>query len=1143
MKAATLLEPRNASLLTGITEAAAPAFAAQLLIDHACPVTVMVVRNFKLIEQWTQDVPFFARLCKGQEEIPYEVQALPELPSTDEDDSRYFELHCDRLTTLTRLNDFREGLPSPRNLVVLATPRGLLHRTPRRSELTDREVRLRTGKPYSFSELIDQLNSRLGYYCEALCETPGQYAVRGGLIDIYPVNGASPYRIDFFGDEIEEIRAYDPTTQRSEASITELTLTAMPSPLLQERESHIFDYLPDKVCWIFYEPSVLAEDAPGLFHYPERMPPSLPTFQDLFEHRDAFPDVWTGMVDIDAGDPMFGDECRKISRPTEPLGNYRSFVLETEFGVDRLEAEQGARIQFLRQLLDWQRDDHALFFVSQNEGQEKRLQEILKEDDALASLRLHALRGEINAGFRWLNDPGGPATLSWPDTESKSGIVVVTDSEIFGRYRLRPLGTRRRRLPVRAQVDQLLDFSELADGDFLVHLQHGICIYRDITRMEVREKSEEVITLEFDDDITLHLPLHESHLLTRYVGLAKVRPKLGRLGTGAWEKTRRAAEQATIDLAAQLLELQARRNLNQGHAFGPDTEWQREFEESFIHRETRDQLTSIEETKSDMELSKPMERLICGDVGFGKTEVVLRAAFKAVLESRQVALLVPTTVLAQQHFNTFRERMADYPVSIEMLSRFRSRAQQAEILRQAKQGTIDITIGTHRLLSRDVQFRDLGLLIIDEEHRFGVRHKERLKRLRENVDVIALSATPIPRTLYLALMGARDLSVIDTPPADRLPITTIVKSYDPKLVKEAIAFEIERGGQVFYLHNRVQTIDAVAWRLQELLPDARVAIGHGQMAEHDLEQIMTRFVAGEFDILVCTTIIESGLDIPNCNTIIIEGADRFGLSQLYQLRGRVGRFNRQAYAYLLLHRHTHLLDTARKRLSAMRQYTQLGAGFKIAMRDLELRGAGNLLGAQQSGHIAGVGFDLYCQLLRQSVSRLKGEQSAIRIRASLRLDFVIIGEQREAYSQEASPLSDFDALKADELSRGKIAQIEAFIPHAYMEETRLRIDFYRRLAMSDSTAVVGEIAESMIDRFGPYPGQVEALLLMTEIRCLAEQSSVLTVESEGDRLKCLRATGKHDDCIKFGNRFPRLTRRAGISRLREIRKFLKRYVL
>jgi transcription-repair coupling factor (superfamily II helicase) len=720
--------------------------------------------------------------------------------------------------------------------------------------------------------------------------------------------------------------------------------------------------------------------------------------------------------------------------------------------------------------------------------------------------------------------------------------VVVTETEIFGRQRARRRPGSGRVIGRRAQVDQLLDFSELAEGDYVVHLQHGVAHYRGVGKIETAEGLKEVISLEFDDNVTLHVPLSESHLVSRYVGLGKAKPQLGRIGSGRWEKTRRAAEMATLDLAAELLQIQARREAQPGFAFPADSAWQQEFEASFPFKETPDQLRAILETKSDMERRRPMDRLICGDVGFGKTEVALRAAFKATQGGRQVALLAPTTVLVQQHVNTFRERMAGYPIVVEMLSRFRSRAEQDKIIEAASVGQVDILIGTHRLLQKDIRFRELGLVIIDEEQRFGVKHKEVFKRMRETVDVLSMSATPIPRTLYLALTGARDLSVIETPPADRHPIQTVVTTYDEKIIVDAVRHEIRRGGQVFYLHNRVATIDLATARLRALLPELEIGVGHGKMGADDLERVMTDFVAGRYQVLVCTTIIESGLDIQNCNTIVIEGADRFGLAQLYQLRGRVGRGRNQAYAYLLLHNHVRVLDAARHRLAALRQHTQPGAGFRIAMRDLELRGSGNLLGSEQSGHIAGVGFELYCQLLRQSVARLKGDKNAAAVRAAVKLDFVFIGEASTGQtSGDPGRLEDgYTAIKDAEDAEGAppLRPIQARLPSAYISETRLRIDLYRRLALANSLPELRQVATDLRDRFGKFGEEVRALLLVTEIRVRAEQKGLLSVESEANRLKCLRNSGRRDDWIMYGARFPRLTATSPLLRLREVIVFL-----
>jgi transcription-repair coupling factor (superfamily II helicase) len=821
---------------------------------------------------------------------------------------------------------------------------------------------------------------------------------------------------------------------------------------------------------------------------------------------------------------------------TVSLAHHRSYPHVGLLAHDRLVAEEDARRAFLALLAEWQAGGYRIDLVVSKPAEEQRIRELLAEDPALKRLRLRYLAGGCNEGFRVTSGPAAaPPPAGSGARAQPQGLVVVTETEVFGRRRQRRAASRRV-VATPSAVDQLLDFSELVEGDFVVHLQHGIALYRGLTKLETADGVREVISLEFDDRVTLHVPLQESHLVSRYVGLTKTRPQLGRVGSGRWEKARQAAERATLDLAAELLEIQARREAQPGHAFAADTPWQHEFEAAFPFRETPDQAKAIASVKADLERPRPMDRLLCGDVGFGKTEVAIRAAFKAVMGGRQVAVLVPTTVLAQQHLNTFRERMAGYPVAVEMLSRFRSRREQDEILAALAAGRIDVLIGTHRLLQEDVRFRELGLVVVDEEQRFGVKHKEAFKRWRAHVDMLSMSATPIPRTLYLALTGARDLSTIETPPANRLPIQTIVRHYDEKLVVEAIRHELRRGGQVFYLHNRVLSIDLVAARLRELLPGATVGVGHGKMGAEGLERTMTDFVAGRYQVLVCTTIIESGLDIPNCNTLIIEGADRFGLSQLYQLRGRVGRFKHQAYAYLLLHRHARLLDLARQRLSAIRQHNQLGAGFRIAMRDLELRGAGNLLGAEQSGHIVGVGFELYCQLLRQSVARLKGEKQAAVIRASVKLDFVFVGEGGEP--ARAGATDSFTALKQAERVAGEIEKIQARLPSAYLAETRLRIDFYRRLALAGQPSQVKEIEAELRDRFGKFGEEVRALLLVTEIRVRAEQKGLLSVETEGNRLKCLRHSGRRDDFIQLGSRFPRLTAPTPLARLREIITFV-----
>ncbi len=1117
------------SKLTGVCPPARGAVLAELLRRHPAPVWLIVAEDLKTAEHLAEDTAFFHQA--GGNPRPLHPLVLPESMADSRDMREAFAASSDRLTVLSRLRATRALGAAPDTLLVVTTPAALLQPVPALEEFSTRELTLRRGQAQPFTGLLEQLR-QLDYDSEAVCEAPGHYAIRGGIIDVYPVTANQPYRLDFFGDVLEEIREFDPVTQRSGAGVEQITLSASPRVKLAASATGLADYLSTATQLAFVEPAALDEEFSAFTREgADGLAPLLARCAALH-----------GVGDLDEASALFESGTEEATWNTESLSHHRSYPEDALVAQERLQVEEEARQRFLRQVAAWRREGYAVDVVAAKEGETQRIQEILAEDSALKVIRPRFLRGTLNEGFRITFGAGQPA-LAWPTLPAgAAGLVVVTETEIFGRQRARRPVLNPRALAQRAQIDQLLDFSELVEGDFVVHLQHGIALYRGLTKLDTAQGLREVISLEFDDHVTLHVPLQESHLISRYVGLSKTRPQLGRIGSGRWEKARQAAERATIDLAAELLRIHAAREAQPGHAFAADTTWQKEFEASFPFTETRDQLRAIQEAKADMERTRPMDRLICGDVGFGKTEVAIRAAFKAVQGGRQVAVLVPTTVLAQQHLNTFRERMAGYPVAVEMLSRFRTRAEQARILTAAAAGHVDILIGTHRLLQADVRFRDLGLVVIDEEQRFGVKHKERFKAMRATVDVLSMSATPIPRTLYMALTGARDLSVIETAPTNRHPIQTIVKTYDEKSVVDAVHHEIRRGGQVFYLHNRVQTIELVAARLREMLPTLTVGVGHGQMEAAELERVMTEFVAGRYQVLVCTTIIESGLDIPNCNTIIIEGADRFGLSQLYQLRGRVGRFKHQAYAYLLLHRHTRLLDVARQRLTAMRQHNQLGAGFRIAMRDLELRGAGNLLGAEQSGHIVGVGFELYCQLLRQSVARLKGEKTAAAIRANVKLDFVFVGEGsgRSSNPTRGRHEDGYTALKdaEDEANGAEIPMIQARIPLNYVGETRLRIDFYRKLALADTLGVLKQIESDLRDRFGKFGDEVKALLLVTEIRIRAEQKGIGSVETESSRLKCLRTSGRRDDWVQVGTRFPRLTAPRPLLRLREIASFL-----
>jgi transcription-repair coupling factor (superfamily II helicase) len=1145
--------------LTGICPPARGAVLAELLCTHPSPVWLVVAGDLRTAETLAEDIAFFHSAAGGKP--PPETLVFPESLSDSRDMREAFAASSDRLTVLSKLRAYRSlsTLNAQHStLVILTTPAALLQSVPALEAFATHELTLTRGQHQPFQALLEKLHE-LDYDSEAVCEAPGHYAIRGGIIDVYPVTATQPYRLDFFGDEIESIKAFDPVTQRSGEAVESIALAASPRVKLDPAKTGLADYLTPLAHLAFIEPASLDE----AFNLIARE--GGPSPAPLLEKCAAV----FGVGDLDESSALFDRADTEQTWDTESLVHNRNYPGDALVAQERLQVEEDARRRFLHQVSTWQRTGYGVMFVVSKDGEEQRVREILADDPELKKLSPRFLRGTLNEGFRvtfreshhsilsenqlWggcphppnrrrRGEPPSPRLRSpgdTPPTNKCIGLIVVTETEVFGRQRQRRPLLQRRASAQRAQVDQLLDFSELVEGDFVVHLQHGIALFRGLKQLDTATGVREVISLEFDNQVTLHVPLQESHLLSRYVGLSKTRPQLGRIGSGRWEKTRALAERATLDLAAELLRIHATREAQPGHAFTPDNDWQKEFEASFPFVETPDQLRAINETKADMERVRPMDRLICGDVGFGKTEVAIRAAFKSVQGGRQVAILVPTTVLAQQHLNTFRERMAGYPVAVEMVSRFRSPREQKKILEATAAGQVDILIGTHRLLQRDVKFHNLGLVVIDEEQRFGVKHKEVFKQWRAHVDMLSMSATPIPRTLYLALTGARDMSVIETPPTNRLPIQTIVKTYDEALVVEAIRYEIRRGGQVFYLHNRVRSIELVAARLGQLLPELKIGVGHGRMKEDELERMMTDFVAEKYQVLVCTTIIESGLDIPNCNTLIIEGADRFGLAQLYQLRGRVGRFKHQAYAYLLLHRHTRLLDIARERLSTLRAHNQLGAGFRIAMRDLELRGAGNLLGAEQSGHIVGVGFELYCQLLRQSVARLKGESQAAAVRANVKLDFVFIGEAAPGAATRGRHEDGYTALKDAEVAAGdNVAKIQARLPASYIAETRLRIDFYRRLALAETSAQLKQIEGDLRDRFGKFGDEVRALLLVTEIRVRAEQKGLITDTTEGSRLKCLRGSGRRDDLVMVGTRFPRLTAPGPLLRLREVISFL-----
>jgi transcription-repair coupling factor (superfamily II helicase) len=771
-----------------------------------------------------------------------------------------------------------------------------------------------------------------------------------------------------------------------------------------------------------------------------------------------------------------------------PLGTFEAgdFVLE-----------ESRRETFFRQLNEWQRDGWDIAMVFGNKGEEDRFTELAGKD-LVRDLGLTPIRGELLAGF----------------TVPISKLAVLSSSELFGRYRT-PGGPRRSLLEKARAARARATVDEMEVGDLVVHYEYGIGRFKGIQQ---GDEGDELV-LQYRDGALLGVPLEQAHLVGKYVGLGGKTPELNKLGGAAWKTARKAAEKSIMDYAAQLLRVQAERQGEVGFAHPPDSRWMWEFERSFHYTETTDQRRAIDETKLDLESPRPMDRLICGDVGFGKTEVAIRGAFKAITSGKQVAILVPTTVLAEQHWRTFRERMSDYPIRIDLLNRFRTAAEVRETLAGLADGSVDLVIGTHRLVSGDVTFKDLGLVVVDEEQRFGVAHKEKFKQLFRQVDVLTLSATPIPRTLYMALMGARDMSTIDTPPPNRVPVSTTVCAYDERIIRDAIRREMKRGGQTFFLHNRVKTIDMMAAKIRELVPEAKVLIGHGQMDKDDLEVVMHAFVKGEADVLLATTIIETGIDIPNANTILIDRADRFGLADLYQLRGRVGRAGEKAYAILLLPRDMMTVGDARKRINAIKEYTALGSGFKIAMKDLEIRGAGNLLGTKQSGHISQIGFELYCQLLRQSVDRLKGRKDTPRGETSFKADFIVFSET--AYAREDPKLV-----------------LPAFLPAAWLEETKVRITAYREISEAGTEKALNALEISWRDRFGRIPDAAARLIEITRIKSLAAAEGIASVEISGQRLMLHR---NGDYILLEGRRFPRLQSASPQGKLTEATTLLKNF--
>ena len=944
---------------------------------------------------------------------------------------------------------------------------------------------------------------RFGYQPVSVVEEPGTFSLRGGIVDVFPPNLEQPVRIEYFGDEIDSLRTFDPATQRSganvesvmvmpasealmgqgpraAAAVRQLAWGGLPAATVQrfQRDLERLDAGEAFRGMEFYLPYLYPQPASLLDYLDER---ALLVMDDLLAVQTEAQALVAQAADLSAKQAMDGELPAEWLPPYfewSDLAGRLARIAGLSLGYDVApEALALGEESFQPGLRYGGRMSQAL----------DDIQRLLKAGGRAVIVsrqtpRLRELLSDLHAQVRPVEEivqtpaPGSLTLVQGSLVEGWSlpgeQMSILTDAELYGWRRTQPRRQRRART-----VSPEAFFSDLSEGEYVVHMDHGIGIYRGMVRKMAGDVEREYLELEYEGGDRLFVPVQQVDLLSRYMGAEGHEVTLQRLGTADWAQIKARTRKAVEALARDTLELYAAREVVPGHAFARDTQWQVELEASFPYEETQDQMRALAEVKSDMERAKPMDRLICGDVGYGKTEVALRAAFKAVMDGRQVAVLVPTTVLAQQHFYTFEERMRAFPVRVDMLSRFRTREEQKAILEDLQEGKVDIIIGTHRLIQKDVKFKNLGLVIIDEEQRFGVGHKERLKQLRREVDVLTMTATPIPRTLHMALTGVRDMSTINTPPEDRLPVRTQVLEYDDGMIRQAILRELDRGGQVFFVHNRVQGIYQIAHHLQQLVPEASFVVGHGQMDEGDLARVMLDFSAGRYDVLVCTTIIESGLDIPNVNTIIINRADRFGLAQLYQLRGRVGRSSTRAYAYLLYNKHQQLTPVAQKRLETLLEASDLGAGFQIAMRDLEIRGAGEMLGPEQHGHIAAVGFDLYCRMLGQAVQRLKAEMSG----------------------GAAAPAN----LPAAEGGPSVDLPLSAHLPDSYVTDQGLRLRLYRRLADLRQPEEIDTLAQELEDRFGPPPAPVQNLLYLLRLKALAAQAGVSAVASE-DRLVVLR---------------------------------------
>ncbi len=992
------LRAGHAATLDGVRGSSCALVTASLA-EH-CPASLVVVCPHPAdIDEFVDEMTLFT--SRRVEKFPAWETLPSEVVVRD-------EIYGDRMRLLKRLVGGSPDTAAPSRELIVTSIQSLLQPVAPAQRLAERTRNIAVGRTIDAAELSRWLVQH-GFENTGAVELPGEFSFRGGILDLFAPDWFDPVRVEFFGDEVESIRRFDLATQRSIAPLESVDVTVLRPD--EARGEHFTAYLPREAWILLVEPNELEEEGR---HYLARLdkPDALFTVADTLQRLYRFPSVTASAISTTSLETTCHLRIESVERFSGDIGKVRGELETVAEGQET-------------------------YLLCQTEAETQRLAEVFADTKPARAGKLHFVVGYLRSGFRLLHER----------------TMLLSGNELFHRAEVRR--------PSRRRLGRVIDsFLELREGDYVVHIAHGIGRYRGLRLLEKEDRAEEHLELEFDGATKIFVPASKIDLVQKYVGGAKSRPALARIGSQSWTKKKAAVQSAVLDMASDMLDLQAARSIRPGIAFPDETEWEREFNASFPYTETPDQAVAIRSVKDDMRLPRPMDRLICGDVGYGKTEVAMRAAFKAVDAGYQAAVLVPTTVLADQHGRTFRKRMAEFPFKIAVLSRFCTGKEERDILRAMAEGSLDIVIGTHRLVSHDVRFHNLGLIIIDEEQRFGVEVKERLKALRQVVDVLTLTATPIPRTLHMSLLGLRDISNLETPPAERLAVETRVTRFSPDVFRAAALRELNRNGQMFFVHNRVHDIHQVADRLQQIVPEMRIGIGHGQMGEHALEDVMLGFIDHRYDCLLATTIIESGLDIPNANTIFIDQADTYGLADLHQLRGRVGRYKHRAYCYLLLDPNKPLTTTAAKRLAAIEEFSEMGAGFAIAMRDLEIRGAGNILGTEQSGHIATVGYELYCELLEKTVRQL-----------------------------QQLPPKEYVEVNLD-------LPGEAYLPRRYVADMRQKIDLYRRLSRVATLSELQELSAEMLDRFGPLPEVVERLLDRMRIRVLAHGWGIESVHLE-----------------------------------------------